>query len=59
MIMVTSKSNNDIKKACHTEDGQNGIKKTPLLNMLKTETGNIWMACTKMKIMNFGAGGGT
>ena len=40
------------------EDGQNGIKKTPLLNMLKMGTGNIRMAYTKMKIMNCGAGGG-
>ena len=40
------------------EDGQNGIKKTPHLNMLKTEIGNIKMAYTKMKIMSYGAGGG-
>ena len=58
LIMGTSKRSKDIKKICHTEGGQNGIKKTPLLNMLKMETGNIRMACTKMKIMNCGAGGG-
>ena len=58
MIMATSRKNNDIKRICHMEDGQNGIKKTPRLNMLKMEIGNIKMACTKMKIMNYGAGGG-
>ena len=40
------------------EDGQNGIKKTQHLNMLKMEIGNIKMVFIKMRIMNYGAGGG-
>jgi len=40
------------------EDGQNGIKKTQHLNMLKTGIGNIKTVFIKMKTMNYGAGGG-
>ena len=40
------------------EDGLSGIKKTPLLSMLKMGIGNIKMVFIKMKKMNFGVGGG-
>ena len=39
-------------------DGQNGIKRTPLLNMLRMGIGSIKMVFIKMKIMNCGVGGG-
>ena len=38
--------------------GLNGIKRIPLLNMLKMGIGSIKMVFIKMKIMNYGAGGG-
>ena len=39
-------------------DGPNGIKKILLLNMSKTGIGNTKTVSIKMKIMNYGAGGG-
>ena len=56
--MATSKRSSDIKKVYHMVDGHSGLKKTPRLNMLKMEIGNIKMVFIKMRIMNYGAGGG-
>ena len=57
--MVTLKKSNDTKKDQLMVDGPNGIKKTPLLNMSKTEIGNTKTVSIKMKTMSYGAGGGT